>query len=178
MSENTRTGGKGHIWAVVGVALAVLVVAAGVGLWEYHKKPQFCGTCHIMKPYVESWVSSDLLARVHAENDIACLDCHESNLKQQVEEVIAYVTGDYKVPLRERTMLKEECLSCHEHGSYAELAELTRDREDLNNRNPHDSHWGELECHICHNMHRPSVLYCAQCHQLTVPEGWVAAQLP
>jgi cytochrome c nitrite reductase small subunit len=168
---------RGSVWVVAALGMGI-VVAAAAGLWAYHEQPQFCATCHIMEPYLKSWASSDFLAHTHAEKGIACLDCHEPDLKQQVKEVIAYVQQDYKVPLRERTMPKGKCLSCHEHGSYAEIAERTRDRGDFNNRNPHDSHWGELECHVCHNMHRASVLYCAQCHELTVPEGWIAAKLP
>jgi len=38
-------------------ALLGVVVLGGVGaagLWKYQEQPQFCGTCHIMEPYVES----------------------------------------------------------------------------------------------------------------------------
>jgi len=41
---------------VIAVLLGV-VVLGGVGavsLWRYHEQPQFCATCHIMKPYLES----------------------------------------------------------------------------------------------------------------------------
>jgi len=33
------------------------VVLGGVGaagFWQYHEQPQFCATCHIMEPYLES----------------------------------------------------------------------------------------------------------------------------
>jgi len=43
---------------LTGVLLGVVVVIGGVGavgLWKYHEEPQFCGICHIMERYLESW---------------------------------------------------------------------------------------------------------------------------
>jgi len=158
-----------NIWVIVGVA-AVLVIIAGVALWNYHEQPQFCATCHVMQPYLESWESSPFLAQAHAEEDITCLECHEPTVQQQVEELIKNVTKDYETPLRERKIPKEECLECHEHGSYEELIQRTEELE----RNPHDSHYGEMECRICHKMHKVSVDYCAQCHAPVVTgPGWI-----
>lgn len=157
---------------VVGAAIVVLMIA-GVGLWEYHKQPQFCGICHIMKPYLESWHESDFGAHAHAQAGITCLECHESNIGQQVQELTKYITGNYQNPLKERKLgTKEWCLRCH--GSYEELAKLTGDRT----RNPHDSHYGKMECRICHRMHRESVDYCAQCHEpVAIGAGWrIASQ--
>ncbi len=160
------------------VALAsvvVIIVIAGVGLWQYHEQPQFCGnTCHIMKPYLESWQSSTFSAHAHAEKGVTCLDCHEPTLEQQTEELIRYVKGDYKNPLRQRKFKKEWCLRCHDHGSYPEIIERTKNMEP----NPHNSHYGELDCRVCHRMHQSSELYCAHCMEQTkvkVPEGWIAS---
>jgi len=150
-------------WVVVGMAVVIIAIA-GVAMWNYHEQPQFCAMCHVMQPYLASWESSAFLARTHAEEDIACLDCHEPTVQQQVEELIKNVTKNYETPLRERKFPQEECLECHEHGSYTELAQRTSDLE----RNPHDSHYGEMECHICHNVHRVSEDYCAPCHGPTV----------
>lgn len=49
------------------------------------------------------------------------------------------------------------CTDCH--GSYAELAAMTPWEP-----NPHHSHMGEVECSVCHNIHKPSVSFCDQCH--------------
>lgn len=168
--------GRGSTKVVLILALTVAVIAiAGTGLWWYHKQPSFCGnTCHIMKPYLESWENSTFYAHAHAEKDVACLDCHETTLKQQVEELVKYVKGDYKTPLRQRKFNKEWCLRCHEHGSYQEISERTKDMQP----NPHSSHLGELECRACHRMHQPSQLYCTHCMQQTkvaIPEGWAAS---
>jgi len=49
---------------VVIAALSGVVVVGGVGaigLWRYHELPQFCATCHIMDPYLESWQLTSFL---------------------------------------------------------------------------------------------------------------------
>jgi formate-dependent nitrite reductase cytochrome c552 subunit len=158
--------------AIAGIVAAVVIVfaGAGTGLWLYHEQPEFCANlCHIMQPYEDAWASSDWEANTHAQKDIACLDCHEPTIKQQVEEVTKYLSKDFKTPLRERKMPQAKCLSCKEHDSYPALVGTTADWK----RNPHNSHWGEMECVLCHNQHRPNVLYCTQCHNdLILPEGW------
>ena len=57
---------------VIAALLGVVVVGGvgAVGLWSYHEQPQFCATCHIMDPYLESWQSSDYGAAAHAEADV------------------------------------------------------------------------------------------------------------
>ena len=40
---------------------AVVIIVAGVALWNYHEQPQFCATCHIMQPYLESWQLTSFL---------------------------------------------------------------------------------------------------------------------
>lgn len=144
---------------------------AGWGLWRYHEKPEFCATCHIMQSYLESWQSSDHLVRIHAKEGSECLDCHVPTIQQQMQEGLKYIIRDYETPLAERSLDPEFCLSCKEHGSYDEIRERTRNNPE---RNPHDSHWGEMDCGLCHNMHRESVDYCSQCHPpVTDKPGWV-----
>ncbi|MDH4207754.1 MAG: cytochrome c3 family protein [Anaerolineae bacterium] len=154
-------------WIILIAVLLAAVVVGGVGavaFWEYHEQPQFCGTCHIMDPYVESWQSSALGANAHAEYDITCLDCHVPTLEQQISELAMYVTGDYQTPLNELKYPKESCYECHEHGTYEQIVEMTAELEETVGANPHASHYGELECRLCHKMHKQSEDYCAQCH--------------
>ncbi len=155
----------------MGVLLGVAVLA-GTGLRWYHGQPQFCGLCHIMQPYVASWQNGDLLAKAHAEAGVTCLECHEPTTEQQVDEAAKYIKGEYQTPLRQRAFQKEWCFRCHEHESYSQVAELAAELVDQLGRNPHASHWGELECRICHKMHKPSQLYCAQCHDVPALPGW------
>jgi len=160
--------------AAIVAALLIVLSAAVAGFWDYHEQPRFCADlCHIMQPYEDTWTSPGYEAYLHAQADVACLDCHEPTIQQQIEEVRKFVTNDYEQPLRERKLPQETCLSCKEHDSYPALVETTADWE----RNPHASHWGDMECVLCHNQHRASALYCTQCHtEVPLPDGWEAAQ--
>jgi len=159
---------------VIGVLLGVVVIGGvgAVAAWKYHEQPQFCGTCHIMDPYVASWQASDLGAHAHAVEDVACLDCHEPTVQQQVDELVVYLQGDFAVPLEERQLGTQFCFDCHlpnEHTSYEEVIQLTAGLE----LNSHDSHLGEMDCEICHKTHKLSEDYCAQCHgPVATGPGW------
>jgi len=156
--------------------LVLFIAAIGGGvLWNYHDEPEFCTTCHIMDPYLESWASPPLLANAHAEYDLSCLDCHPFQIMESAREVIVYVLGNYEDPLREREFSQEWCFQCHEHGSYEELKGRTAEMLETVDRNPHDSHLGELRCSICHKMHRLSDDFCAQCHgEISLEARWAA----
>ena len=160
-----------NIWVIVGVVVVVVIIA-GVALWNYHEQPQFCAICHIMQPYLDSWESPPLLAYAHAEDNVTCLECHEPTIQQQVDEGIKFVKNDYENPLEERTFDHEWCFRCHEHASYEDVTQRTEELE----LNPHESHYGEMECGICHKVHRASEDYCAQCHDpVATGTGWITA---
>ena len=83
----------------------------------------------------------------HSDFGLDCITCHDENPPA-------------------KPVTTEICLSCH--GSNDELADKS---SDMGANNPHGSHIGPLDCGNCHNVHRPSVNYCAQCHasDLEVP---------
>jgi len=94
--------------------------------------------------------------------------------RKKIHEGIAFVTGNYEKPLKERDFSREQCLECH-----WEDWEQTVAATDFEMSNPHDSHLGEIECHLCHKMHRESQVYCAQCHDFewfeTLDKSWKIA---
>lgn len=138
----------------------------------YPKDPQACANCHIIKPYVESWKKSDFLDHKHQRVGINCLDCHQLTIKKQRENISKFKKRTFKTPFDEREYGNSLCFNCH--GSYQEIIERTKDykNKDLP-RNPHESHYGEMDCHLCHKAHRPSIDYCSQCHQPGVKKaGW------
>jgi flagellar basal body-associated protein FliL len=187
------------------VAVIVVAVLAGGGGGAYavfHDNPAFCNfICHVpMDPYVKSYeegvsvnlaqAESDAVLSVtlHKESDqeLNCLSCHVTNLSEQINEGMHWVTGDYELPLTMKVVGKqiEEvpggdkngitfCLrpECHEGiTTLDDLKKLTSDRH----RNPHDSHLGNQDCSNCHQTHEQSVLVCSQCHgDAPVPEGWL-----
>jgi fumarate reductase flavoprotein subunit len=79
------------------------------------------------------------LGKRHEAAGIACAGCHKET------------PPSAQVPM-------EACTACH--GAYSALAAKTAKKHP----NPHESHQGELPCESCHHAHRPSVDYCAQCH--------------
>ena len=126
--------------------------------------PAFCSrVCHLMAPYYASYDSSadDLLAHRHAVAGVVCKNCHPTDLLLQAKEVYVAISGQYDTPLQERVSTAGECYACHAHASYESVVALTA---EVRPANPHDSHWGEMQCRMCHKMHRASVDYCEQCH--------------
>jgi hypothetical protein len=165
---------KKRIVLIAVIVFVLLPVALGVGGWTYHEQPRFCGDlCHIMDPYLESWNGSDYGAAAHAANGVTCLDCHEPTIQEQMNELIAFVKGDYTVPLEELEVSDEFCYGCHlldEHENKEQVVARTAELE----RNPHDSHLiGEIACDTCHSMHKPSEDQCTVCHnEVATGAGW------
>jgi hypothetical protein len=164
---------KWNVWIIASAAVVVAASAGGVALWNYHEQPEFCAVCHVMEPYLQSWESPSspaLMAHEHALEGVACLDCHEPTLEQQVDELIAYMKNDFETPLTRRNFPMDTCFNCHlpnEHTSYQEIANRTEDYEiDGELINPHDTHLDREECYRCHRMHRESlgINYCYSCH--------------
>jgi len=96
-----------------GLTLALVIVASLFAV-QVSSTPQFCGSCHIMKPYYESWKDSK-----HAQ--IACVECHiapgitaEFRKKYEALSMVArYFTGTYGTnPWTE--VEDAACLRCHE----------------------------------------------------------------
>ena len=182
-------------WKLVIIAVPVLDILGVVGvdgsLAYFKANPAACGTCHLIEPYVKSYYESDFLDNAHwrvTEGPVKCKDCHITTLDQIALEGINFITGNYEIPLVQRKYQQEFCLSCH--GSYEEIKELTKGLAtkgvifDVNeNRyrevefNRHDSHYGEIDCWVCHKAHRAQEDYCALvgCHagiELELGPGW------
>ncbi len=154
-------------------ALFLLVLGAATPL-VYSKasnSPSFCATCHVIKPYYRSWSEGPLLAAKHAAIGIKCVGCHQQSLPEKLKEGTGYITGNYENPLKERDFSREKCLQCHEK-DWGKVVQAT----NFEMSNPHESHLGEIDCSLCHNMHRESEVNCAQCHDFdwfkTLDKSW------
>lgn len=102
------------LWLLL-IALPLGVAALFAGI-QVSSQPAFCGTCHFMKPYYQSWQTS-------THKDVACVECHIApgigpEIRKKFEAlsmVVSYFTGTYgtnawaEVP-------DESCLrpGCHE----------------------------------------------------------------
>ena len=163
---------------IITAAVLIVVGLASMGMiWlrDSSRRPEYCAECHVMEPYYSSWKSSDYLAHEHAEFAIPCQTCHPRTISDSLGEIVTYARGEYETPLEEQEYPKKWCFQCHEHGSYEELIQRTEGLE----QNPHDSHYGEMECGICHKVHKASEDYCAQCHDpVAIGTGWITATQP
>ena len=102
------------VGSTVGILFGFGVVALLVFV-QISSTPTFCGsTCHIMKPYYQSWKHS-------SHNRIACVECHispgigaEARKKFEAMSMVAkYLTGTYGTkPWAE--VDDAACLKCHE----------------------------------------------------------------
>ena len=86
-----------RVLVVFSIALAALVSVGGGGTYvmmEVTTKPQFCRSCHIMEPYVDSWADS-------SHKNVTCVDCHyEPGLLETFE-------GKFKAPIDSTFPLRE-----------------------------------------------------------------------
>jgi len=135
---------------------AALLLATGlialVLMVETSSQPQFCGSCHIMAPYYESWKTS-------SHSEVPCVDCHISpgithEIRKKWEAlsmVASYITGTYGTnPWAE--IDDAACLRCHQRRLLAG-EELFGDV--LFDHGPHLTelrHGKKLRCTSCHSQ--------------------------
>lgn len=157
---------KLRVWGLRALQVTLIFVPVGiaaafVGI-QTSSQPAFCGTCHIMKPYYESWKTS-------THNDVPCVECHippgiASELQKKYEAlsmVVKYFTGTYGTnPWAE--ISDEACLrpGCHEQ-------RLLVGREVFQN---------VLFDHRPHllEMRREKKLRCTSCHSQIVQGQHIA----
>ncbi len=92
----------------VGCLLLVVLIT-----FQITSQPRFCGSCHFMRPYYESW-------KMSAHNTVPCVECHippgfTSEIRKKYEAfsmVVSYLTGTYRTsPWAE--IDDAACLQCH-----------------------------------------------------------------
>lgn len=118
---------RGKFWGIIGV-VAVVVVVAGVGMYQWHEQPSFCSTiCHIETDYVANYEqpqnqpgtdkfgqpvsnSNAMMAVLHRETKttakptIVCVDCHVPNYVELAHDGVNFVTGNYYMPRDEQSL--------------------------------------------------------------------------
>jgi predicted CXXCH cytochrome family protein len=147
----------------LGLLTAVLIGIGLVGLGaavEVTSQPRFCGSCHVMKPYYQSWKHS-------SHNKVACVECHiapgvtaEIRKKWEALSMVArYFTGTYGTnPWTE--IEDAACLRCHER-------RLLMGKEMIGDvQFDHSNHLSE--------MRRGKTLRCTSCHSQIVQGSHIA----
>jgi len=149
-----------------------VLVAAAVALppgaaftllaFEISSQPRFCGSCHVMAPYYESWQRS-------THNEVACVECHippgvASTLRKKYEAlamVASYFTGRYST----NPWAEIDDQSCLRSGCHAKRLLLGR-----------ELYHGILFDHQPHltEMRRAKRLRCTSCHSQIVQGSHIA----
>ena len=134
-------------------SLFLLLLLFFVAIFRFSESPSFCGLCHNMKEYVDSWKTS-------SHNKVSCLNCHRSpgllnHLKGKM--------GDFQLALTYFMVGKGFKKLHYEVDDGNCLQEGCHKREDLkgdmifkNVNFPHGKHLGELR--------RGMTLRCTSCH--------------
>jgi hypothetical protein len=133
--------------------LFFIVALLFVGGFKYSESPSFCGLCHNMKEYVDSWKTS-------SHNKVSCLNCHRSpgllnHLKGK--------WGDFQLAMTylmvgkgfKKLHYEIDDGNCLQNGCH-KTDDLKGDMVFKNVRFPHGSHLGELR--------RGTRLRCTTCH--------------
>jgi cytochrome c nitrite reductase small subunit len=115
-------GGKQSFkMAAIGFVVALVLVCAGGAVYAHTNNPTFCGGCHAMGDYYDSWLAS-------SHQTVACSECHlpHDNIfstlvaKTQTGVVDLYkqTTRDYdlhtNITDKGKQYLKMNCVRCHE----------------------------------------------------------------
>jgi nitrate/TMAO reductase-like tetraheme cytochrome c subunit len=159
---------------VVVLGMTLFVVGSLVSV-EVTSRSQFCGSCHIMVPYYESWQTS-------AHSDIKCVKCHiEPGMDSYIEAKLNGL-GQLVDDTLNRTGFKPSAsvteLSCTRSGCHTAetLAGKTVDNGVFRFR--HDKHLGkthlgvEISCGTCHSHvtgdehFEVNTSVCITCHML------------
>ncbi len=143
--------------------LAIILISVGtIGFVQVSSQPWFCKSCHIMKPYYQSWSTS-------THRDVACIKCHippgvKSEVNQKIQAanmVVKYFTGAYGTrPWAE--ISDASCLrsGCHSNRLIQGVVDFKGVRFD------HAKHLGEIR--------RGMQLHCTSCHSQIVQGTHIA----
>jgi len=135
-------------WIVAGVAgvvgLALLFVSVAIAT----DRPEFCPTCHEMRPFYDAW-------RTSPHNEVWCIDCHiDQGIPARfahkwiaLREVRAHLAGDTAFPRPAPPEIPDaRCVRCHK-----DVPETT----DGFSHADHAEKGSCAQCHI-HDGHRVS----------------------
>lgn len=130
-----------------------------------------CAYCHPSD--AASTQDTSLLAGVHAQQGLACLDCHDAAELQPLHDQATTAMPVF----RTSWYPNQYCFDCHldsPHPDYEAIIALTAEYTvEGEQTNPHDPHPDSetlqgrpYECYRCHTMHSESqgLGYCNECH--------------
>ncbi|MBZ0271869.1 NapC/NirT family cytochrome c [bacterium] len=149
-TPKTRKWTPRRIAVVFVIAAAAFFAFSGIML-EVTSKPEFCGSCHNMTPYIESW-------RASSHNTVNCAQCHYepgfyNYLKGKITDgqahLVIFITGKARGKYHAE-IPDASCKECHP------TDQLTGEKEFQGVTFSHPNHLNE--------MRRGKKLRCVTCH--------------
>jgi len=156
MAKDSFTVNKKKLLIGIGIAFIVFIIFS-IGSLIYTKRPGFCSSCHLMKPYFNAWKKSP-------HKEVSCLKCHiDPGIKAQIKgkidglvQVVDYVTGRYSEKPA-ATVNNAACLrgGCHEKEKVRNKKIMFKDKVEFT----HARHWEHFP-----DLGKDIELRCASCH--------------
>jgi len=161
-SARRRLSRMARILIPVSILAIILGTVGTVGFVQVSSQPWFCGSCHIMKPYYDSWKTS-------THRDVACIKCHiapgvkaEAMKKFQAANM---VVKDFTGATKTRPWAEIEDASCLRSGCHS--TRLIEGRVDFKGvQFDHTKHLGEVR--------NGMQLHCTSCHSQIVQGSHIA----
>lgn len=157
--ENLIEHTKGLILLLV-FAVAVLGGIAGYRYYRHTQDdPEFCTSCHMMGDAFTEW-------RKGKHRDIVCQSCHQLNMLEQNQILIAYVFRGTETKFSETHGRKKpwvNCRKCH-------MDEASQGSVTMRKSYGHARHvfMQKIDCKVCHKntLHNflPNETACQNCH--------------
>jgi uncharacterized protein YxeA len=162
---------------IILVLLVIIVVSGIVGSEYYTSRPEFCGSCHIMKNYYDSWKQSK-----HGDEEVACIECHyapgeKGTLKVKFKglgQLFSYLAETGKSVRKITKVPDESCMTseCHPREKFLDKKIQYTEKIPYVHKT-HDDKTIEgqaLHCDSCHQHVRPGKHFqvpevsCYLCH--------------
>ncbi len=152
----------GRILIPVTILAIILGTIGTVTFVEVSSQPWFCGSCHIMRPYYQSWTMS-------SHRNVACIKCHiapgikaEAMTKIQAANM---VVKDFTGAVSTRPWAEIEDASCLRSGCHSDR--LIEGRVEFKGvQFNHTTHLGEVR--------NGMQLHCTSCHSQIVQGSHIA----
>lgn len=152
-----------HIKGFVLAAFVIVSVLGAIVGYKYYgytqNDPQFCGSCHLMKEAFTEWEKG-------RHRDVVCQKCHQLNILEQNQLLVAYVVRGNK-PFSQthgREKPWKACRQCH-------MDNISQGALTMTKSYGHARHvfMQAIECKTCHksalhNFH-PNESACQNCHK-------------
>jgi nitrate/TMAO reductase-like tetraheme cytochrome c subunit len=150
----------GFILAMI-ILIGILGVVVGYRYYRYtQEEPQYCASCHLMKEAFTEWERGK-------HRDVVCQTCHQLNIFEQNQLLIAFVLKKENKPFSQTHGRKKPwnaCKKCH-------LDEVSQGAVTLRKSFGHARHvfMEKIDCKVCHKgtVHdfHPNENACKVCHQ-------------